>query len=103
MLAHRASYEFFVGPIPDGLEIDHVWTRGCRHTNCVNPEHLEPVTRAENMRRRAALIVECASGHPYTPENTGRATNGTRYCKSCNRIKANRHYHEMMRLRREAA
>ena len=45
--AHRWSYEFYVGPIPAGLQIDHL----CRVRNCVNPEHLEPVTHAENMRR----------------------------------------------------
>lgn len=46
-LAHRAVYELLVGPIPKGLEIDHL----CRTRCCVNPNHLEPVTRAENMRR----------------------------------------------------
>lgn len=49
-LAHRVSYEVFVGPIPDGLEIDHL----CVTPKCVNPAHLEPVTRAENIRRRDA-------------------------------------------------
>lgn len=45
--AHRVSYETFVGPIPGGLEIDHL----CRNRSCINPDHLEPVTRAENQRR----------------------------------------------------
>ena len=44
---HRLMYEALVGPIPDGLELDHL----CRIRECVNPEHLEPVTRAENARR----------------------------------------------------
>lgn len=45
--AHRYAYELVVGPIPTGLELDHL----CRVRNCVNPAHLEPVTHAENLRR----------------------------------------------------
>lgn len=47
MEAHRASYEFHVGAIPDGLVIDHL----CRNRSCINPAHLEPVTELENIRR----------------------------------------------------
>lgn len=46
-LAHRTAYEYFKGPIPEGLELDHL----CRTKACVNPDHLEPVTRSENVRR----------------------------------------------------
>jgi HNH endonuclease len=46
-LAHRRYYELLVGPIPDGLEIDHL----CRNRACVNPDHMEPVTKNENRRR----------------------------------------------------
>lgn len=52
-LAHRASYHLLVGPIPDGLTLDHL----CRVPACVNPAHLEPVTLAENARRAAAARV----------------------------------------------
>lgn len=48
--AHRVAYELLVGPIPEGLTIDHL----CRNTGCVNPEHLEPVTNQENRRRAVA-------------------------------------------------
>jgi hypothetical protein len=55
---HRASYEAMVGPLPSGLELDHV----CRNPACYNPSHLEPVTRSENVRRsyaaRGATLTE---------------------------------------------
>lgn len=50
-LAHRFAYEMLVGPIPQGLVIDHVLANGCTNTNCVNPAHLEAVTQVENIRR----------------------------------------------------
>jgi HNH endonuclease len=48
--AHRVAYELIIGPIPEGLELDHL----CRNKSCVRPEHLEPVTKAENIRRQWA-------------------------------------------------
>lgn len=47
VLAHRWSYERFVGPVKDGFELDHT----CRRRTCVNPKHLEQVTKQENLRR----------------------------------------------------
>lgn len=78
--AHRASYRLFVGPIPDGLEIDHL----CENTLCVNPAHLEPVTQEENKRRRAMRRTHCPNGHPWTAENT-HLYRGHRRCRACNR------------------
>ena len=78
--AHRWAYEHFRGPIPEGLEIDHL----CRNPGCVNPEHLEPVTPKENMRRGIrATRTHCLKGHEYTPENTRRNGRGTRVCRTC--------------------
>jgi len=64
--AHRVAYEEWRGPIPEGLELDHL----CRNTLCVNPEHLEPVTHAQNMTRFQATITHCKNGHEFTPQNT---------------------------------
>lgn len=82
---HRYAYETFVGPIPEGLDLDHL----CRVRHCCNPEHLEPVTRRENLIRGETLIarqvrvVECPNGHPYTPENTMRYQGTSRKCRTC--------------------
>jgi hypothetical protein len=81
-VAHRVAYELLVGPIPDGLHIDHL----CRVRACVKPDHLEPVTLAENNRRAGSAVTSCRrAGHPYTPQNTYYAPNGTRRCRECER------------------
>lgn len=83
-LAHRFSYELNIGPIPDGLVIDHVRKRGCTSTLCVNPAHLEAVTDGENVMR--SKKDHCPQGHPYDEANTYlRPSTGHRECRQCNR------------------
>jgi hypothetical protein len=89
--AHRASYEHFVGPIGEGLQLDHL----CRKPACVNPKHLEPVTERENVLRGVgpgalnARKTHCLRGHEYTPENTYAQTRANkagvkgRQCRQC--------------------
>lgn len=66
---HRVAYEVWVGPIPEGLEIDHVRANGCLYRDCIEPAHLEAVTRHENLLR-IPQPTHCPQGHEYTPENT---------------------------------
>lgn len=104
--AHRKAYELFTGPIPEGLDLDHL----CRVRCCVNPLHLEPVTRAENLHRgnlvgQGTLIgsaagalawssrTHCKHGHEYTEQNT-RWYRGKRRCRSCHRIAVLHAYHQ---------
>lgn len=83
--AHIWAWERANGPVPDGLELDHQ----CRVRHCVNPNHLEPVTHAENMRRAAALRTHCKYGHEFTEENTRISPQGTRICRACETRRSN--------------
>lgn len=76
--AHRVVYELLVSPVPPGLELDHL----CGTRDCVRPDHLEPVTAAENQRRRRR--DECTRGHRLTPDNV-RTSGGSRGCITCHR------------------
>lgn len=81
LLAHRLSYETFVGAIPDGLQLDHL----CRNRACIRPDHLEPVAQQVNVRRGADAKTHCPAGHPRDDEHTyvRRDRPGYRQCRTC--------------------
>lgn len=94
-LAHRFAYELLVGPVPDGMDLDHLchgaddlcpggWA--CRHRRCVRPAHLEPVTRQVNIARGLSANggkTHCKRGHEFTEENTKITSMGGRACRAC--------------------
>lgn len=86
--AHRVMYVLMVGPVPEGMTLDHL----CRNRRCVNPAHLEPVSNAENVLRgysppaNNARKTSCPGGHAYTQENTYvNPVSGRRRCRTCDR------------------
>lgn len=99
--AHRVAYELIEGPIPEGLELDHLCHTNsascpggpsCPHRRCVNPAHLEPVTSRENSMRAAVNGTEthCKRGHERSEANT-YLLNGTKFCRACNLAAVNRY------------
>ena len=89
--AHRLVWTMLVGDIPDGLVTDHL----CRVKGCVNPDHIELVTNAENMRRQGPnpglhqkLKTHCPQGHEYSEANTYNLPAGGRQCFTCKRKQA---------------
>lgn len=84
---HRVVWQLFEGPIPAGLEIDHVKARGCTNRHCASVAHLEVVTHLENVRRGSnATRTHCIYGHEFTQANTYRAPgSGKKSCRTCRR------------------
>ena len=86
-MAHRWAYEFYVGPIPEGLTLDHL----CRRPGCVRPSHLEPVTMNENTKRAPTQVTtinaaktHCVHGHPFDGYNLIIRPDGkSRECRQC--------------------
>lgn len=98
--AHRAAYEKLIGPVPEGLTLDHVRSRGCQYKNCWNPDHLEPVSSIENIRRGGSSIkTSCPQGHPYDGHNK----KGGRICLTCRRLQNNRSHHRRANERERQA
>ena len=89
-VAHRFFYAAYKGHIPGGLILDHL----CRVRCCVNPDHVEPVTSAENTHRglpTKRTAAHCGHGHPRTPANTYYRSNGYTECSVCHRAASTRY------------
>jgi hypothetical protein len=112
--AHLFGYRALIGPVPRGLELDHL----CRNKGCVNPRHLEPVTHKVNVNRGANILrarakrefrdgrIVCDLGHPWIRENilfgrpSKRRPSGTMQCRLCHNDRQLKRYHERVKGRK---
>lgn len=98
-LAHRWVYEEMIGPIPEGLELDHL----CRVPACVNPDHLEPVTRAENVQRGAVAKITAEIAQAIRDAEGSQSEIGRRYGLSQAQVSSIRLGQSWRQLEDEAA
>lgn len=123
--AHVNSFLLHGGVIPVGLELDHTCHKtaecpggpSCRHRRCVNPKHLEPVTKLENRHRSHYRLdkmldaahahhrnkTQCPQGHSYDETNTIWDRRGHRSCRECNRTRARERARRLAAWRRTQA
>ncbi len=95
-VAHRYAYESLIGPVPDGLELDHL----CGNPKCVNPAHLEPVSHATNIdrgRKGKGKVKSCPRGHPYVQSNTRYTKRGSPLCLECERDRGRERHRQQPR------
>ncbi len=85
--AHRIAHELWVGPIPEGFEVDH----SCNTRDCVNPANLHARAVPEHSGRHKAERTSCRRGHPWDEKNTYTASDGERRCRACNVINQTDH------------
>jgi len=119
-IAHRVSYMTFVGPIPDGMQIDHTCHNRavkagacsggeCKHRKCVNPKHLKPTTSQANVlggdtvAAANAAKTHCSNGHEYNDVNTRITAANRRYCRPCNYEIRKRRAKEITAMNRRTA
>jgi hypothetical protein len=116
-LTHRVMHESVNGPIPEGMQIDHIChdpdecspaiAKDCPHRACCNPEHLRAVSTRENLLRGGTVsaarraVEECPKGHAFDASNTLVSTQGQRSCKACTYERNRAYYHKNSERRKE--
>lgn len=106
ILVHRYVWERDVGPIPEGMEIDHQ----CRNRLCCNPGHLRVVTHKVNATENSLSVgaknkvkTHCPAGHPYDEKNTRISRKGGRVCRACHKQQNHESYHRVTKRKKVKA